>query len=329
MGCQKLTYYENTNPLKVVYRNLSFEQNIAQRFLSTDPVPTAWESPYAVNRNNPIFYSDPNGDIPVGKVLGKIWGGIKQFGKNIGSLFTNKPWGSKGTALAGKPKGLGLKGDWKGLANVFRGAGVIGRTAPTGRMFNLGFNQTTPINDVVSSQGNPIERTQRYNFGNVISDHPRNKITGVQFQGQMNGWMGFFNVKGLTGQGRGWSIANSGLQNIIPTWSDPMPVDYMQGRSGIIPGLNLLPTALVNYAGDKAGVLGGLLVGTMAWAGNVFNRVNPALGRITSLEVQYRSISNTQAAFTLQYKARVWQSYDDRGKSPFIRAWHRLWYGYD
>ena len=33
-----------------------------------------------------------------------------------------------------------------------------------------------------------------------------------------------------------------------------MSIDYMEGRSGIIPGLNLLPTALVNYAGDKQGL---------------------------------------------------------------------------
>jgi hypothetical protein len=73
---------------------------------NTDPKPVTWESPYAANRNNPIVYADPNGDIPAGKILGKIGKAIGQIGKNIGSLFTNKPWGSKGTALAGKPKSI-------------------------------------------------------------------------------------------------------------------------------------------------------------------------------------------------------------------------------
>ncbi|MBE7442568.1 MAG: hypothetical protein HS119_08965 [Flavobacteriales bacterium] len=312
-----------------------YDARLGRRW-NTDPVPAEWESPYAVNRNNPILYSDPNGDIPIGAWLKTAGQNIKNFvrtkilGKTatVGKRSVPKPKPGPGPQKTGYN---GPKGDWRGLANLFRSG--IGNTAPTGRMVNIGFDDTESVSGTLSSQGNPIDRTQRFNFGNVISDHPKNKITGVQFSADASGdgsiaWLGFFNVKGLTGNGRGWSIANSGLQNIIPTWSDPMSVDYMEGRSGIIPGLNLLPTALVNYAGDKQGVLGGLLGGTMAWTGNVFNRINPALGRITSLEVQYRSLTNTQAAFTLQYKARVWQKYDEN-KSPFIRAWHRLWYGYD
>jgi hypothetical protein len=31
---------------------------------NTDPVSTPWESPYATNKNNPIWYNDPNGDCP-------------------------------------------------------------------------------------------------------------------------------------------------------------------------------------------------------------------------------------------------------------------------
>jgi hypothetical protein len=63
MGCQKLTYYENTNPLKVVYRNLSFEQNIAQRFLSVDPLTKeyAYLTPYQFASNMPIVAVDVDG----------------------------------------------------------------------------------------------------------------------------------------------------------------------------------------------------------------------------------------------------------------------------
>jgi len=36
------------------------------RWLSRDPIKTAWESPYAFSRNNPIVYNDPLGDCPDG-----------------------------------------------------------------------------------------------------------------------------------------------------------------------------------------------------------------------------------------------------------------------
>ncbi|WP_346881656.1 RHS repeat-associated core domain-containing protein [uncultured Algibacter sp.] len=36
------------------------------RWLTRDPVKTAWESPYAFSRNNPIIFNDPLGDCPDG-----------------------------------------------------------------------------------------------------------------------------------------------------------------------------------------------------------------------------------------------------------------------
>lgn len=36
------------------------------RWLSLEPKPVAWESPFAFSRNNPILFNDPNGDCPDG-----------------------------------------------------------------------------------------------------------------------------------------------------------------------------------------------------------------------------------------------------------------------
>ncbi|MBA3901999.1 MAG: hypothetical protein H0X62_17640 [Bacteroidetes bacterium] len=64
---------------------------------NTDPVTVAWESPYAVNRNNPILFTDPDGDIP--KWLHNIF---KPNRYNLAK--SNLKSGSR----------------WQGLGNMFR-----------------------------------------------------------------------------------------------------------------------------------------------------------------------------------------------------------------
>ena len=63
MGCLKLTYQNFESPLKVVYKNLSFEQNNAQRFLSVDPLTGnfPWYTPYQFAGNSPIMAIDLDG----------------------------------------------------------------------------------------------------------------------------------------------------------------------------------------------------------------------------------------------------------------------------
>lgn len=47
-----------------------------------DPKPVAWESGYAVNRNNPLYNSDPKGDNPI---MGAIIGAFTEYAGIIGS----------------------------------------------------------------------------------------------------------------------------------------------------------------------------------------------------------------------------------------------------
>jgi RHS repeat-associated protein len=52
------------------------------RWLSFDPSPVDWESPYSQNRNNPISFTDENGDWPeLGKFFKNVGRWIKSGGK--------------------------------------------------------------------------------------------------------------------------------------------------------------------------------------------------------------------------------------------------------
>lgn len=66
MGCLKLTYQEQESPLKVVYGGLWQGEKNVQRFLSVDPLASAFPhmSPFAAFNNNPLRYTDPTGAAP-------------------------------------------------------------------------------------------------------------------------------------------------------------------------------------------------------------------------------------------------------------------------
>jgi hypothetical protein len=97
MGCQKLTYYENNNPLKVAYSRTLEAEKVVQRFLSVDPLAhkLPFASPYAYCLNNPILMFDADGRYP--------------FTVHIRSYHPNEAFGSFGM-------GKGYHGDNRGFS---------------------------------------------------------------------------------------------------------------------------------------------------------------------------------------------------------------------
>lgn len=285
-----------------------YDSRLIRRW-NMDPKPTGWESPYAAFRNNPIYFIDPDGDIPIG-----AW--FKKAADNIGSLFTKEKW--NGPDLVGK-RDVPKQRDWGGLANIFRRSENHVK-APWGKRVNSGW-QTVASNVSISGKGNPMDRTDLYDFGGQLPRYG-DRIIGLQITGNTNGgWGSFLRAKGSDGSGGGVSIANSGLQNIFPTWADPRSMFDFEARSGIIPGLNFLPTIFNNYAGDNLWLKYGLLAGTIGYMNNFFNYVSPVLRPVKAIEIQYRSMSNIPATYTMQIKTRT----TIRNSSTL---WRRLWYGY-
>ena len=99
----KLTYQNFEPTLKVVYKNGSFKQNIAQRFLSVDPLAEKYQdiSPYAYVANNPIIFVDPDG-------MQIAPGSQKEFDKQKQNVIAQRD------KLQGKIDGLNAKAAEKG-----------------------------------------------------------------------------------------------------------------------------------------------------------------------------------------------------------------------
>ncbi|MCO5249770.1 MAG: hypothetical protein M9887_12575, partial [Chitinophagales bacterium] len=115
-----------------------YDPRIGRRW-NVDPVSQIAVSDYAVNRNNPVYYYDPRGDIPPNVIAGGIGAGIgfligggievgKQSIRKEGSAFNWKAVG--GSAVQGAVTGgvAGLTGGASLLttATVAGGANVVG-----------------------------------------------------------------------------------------------------------------------------------------------------------------------------------------------------------
>ncbi len=102
-----------------------------------DPVPQIAISDYAVNRDNPIYYNDPNGDCPncvtaaIGAGIGTLIGGAIEIGSQLYSNGSVNNW----TAVAGSAAQGFVTGGAAGFtggasllvtASVAGGANVVG-----------------------------------------------------------------------------------------------------------------------------------------------------------------------------------------------------------
>ena len=58
-----------------------YDSKTARRW-NVDPVAVYWETPYAINRNNPIQYIDPNGNEPIKRLVGTIQEVLAFFREN-------------------------------------------------------------------------------------------------------------------------------------------------------------------------------------------------------------------------------------------------------
>jgi RHS repeat-associated protein len=125
MGCLKLTYQNFEPSLKVVYKNLSFEQNNAQRFLSVDPLAHKFPhiSPYAFVENNPINLIDPDGREPI-----KPYVGTAAMFRALLNNSPSKVGGYTGTQASNYLKNLGnTEFSWKQMRPLPTQTGYFNR----------------------------------------------------------------------------------------------------------------------------------------------------------------------------------------------------------
>ena len=93
-----------------------------------DPVSAPWESPYAVNHNNPILLNDPNGDCPMCVVVGAVTGAVIGGGIELGSQLYHNGSVTNWKAVGGSAIQGGITG---GVAGLTGGASLLVTTSST------------------------------------------------------------------------------------------------------------------------------------------------------------------------------------------------------
>jgi hypothetical protein len=117
-----------------------YDTRLGRRW-NLDPVPQIAISDYAVNRNNPIYYNDPNGDCPncitaaVGAGIGALIGGGVEIASQLYNNGSVNNWRAvRGSALQGVITG-GAAG-FTGGSSLLVTAGVAGGANAVGGAIN-------------------------------------------------------------------------------------------------------------------------------------------------------------------------------------------------
>jgi RHS repeat-associated protein len=299
-----------------------------------DPITMPWHSPYAVLNGNPIAFLDPQGDSPFG-ILGK-------FFRGIGNTLRGDSWSSRtssrhvGKRNNEKPEGTS---NWRGLLNVFRDLKL---GAPAGRMVSQGW-VGGGSGSFSNLSGNPIDRTATLNPYRELKDMygtSRVTVTGLRVWGDADNWPTYAWMNSINRRGISEPLFASTATQLIATWpgswwwlaggddAPKPPPGTFYFQTGFAPGLNALPTleagifpAIFARVQLPVNLIHGLFG---AWMGGAFNHKPLWTGDVWKLQFSAFSPNGGTLRYGYQYKARVWQEYQN-GDRPWLS---RLLYGY-
>jgi hypothetical protein len=305
-----------------------YDSRVVMRW-NPDPISFAWESPYSINRNNPIYFTDPDGALPI---LGKI-----------GNLF-------RGGGIFGKKKynvaktGININFNWQGFGNMFRSVKL---GPPLGRMVNQGWTherQDEWFKGSLSTSGNAIQRTDAVNvFSEMASKAGTSRVTLTGIEAKGNATLGTsFRITGGLSQGQQRSLfASNGLQNmtlpshlrmLLGDGDSPLPVNYFEARSGFLPGTNLIPTLSLltdifkqNSSNPNMWTLGSRSALFM-WMGNGFNNKPITTNNVWSLRFTAFGAIHGRVDYEYRYKWSAWEQWGPN-KPLHVQLWHNLIWG--
>jgi hypothetical protein len=146
-----------------------YDARLGRRW-NVDPESVEYESPYAVNRNNPIVMSDPDGDWPIfGFIVGFIVEAVIQTVEI--AVGIRKSYNVKEMVISGFASALGIQGS----KYISRIRNITKRSK---NLLNLG-------KDIAINAGEQYAKTGKVNIKDAIINAGASKIVGDNFEAQV------------------------------------------------------------------------------------------------------------------------------------------------